>query len=442
MMRQFTLVSLVVLFFLWGLLTSLNDILVPHLKAAFDLQHWQAQLVQFFFFGAYFLMSWPAGMLIRKLGFKPGIVIGLMLMGLGCLLFYPASAVKIYGVFLLALFVLATGITILQVAANPYVAVVGPAETAASRLNLAQAFNSLGHTIAPLFGAWLILQNAETVEVERVQGPYIALAAVLVIIGLVFWRLHLPQISYENPERRGFRLWNYPQLYWGALAIFFYVGAEIAVGSFLVNYFTSEPTIALDTKTAGSYLSFYWGGAMIGRFQGAIVLSAALLTGQKAARLWPFPVAALGGVVLLALNGQLPQEAIWGIGALLTVNYLAFVLGPNTSNRMLSVFALINALLLALTMVGRGDLALWSILGVGLFNSVMWSNIFTLAISNLKQYTSFGSSLLVMMILGGALLPLLQGVLADIPAVGVKYSFLIPLIGYLYLGWYGRKVRY
>jgi MFS family permease len=268
----FTLGSLIVLFFLWGLLTSLNDILVPHLKAAFDLQHWQAQLIQFFFFGAYFVMSIPAGVIIRKIGYKGGIVLGLILMGVGCAVFYPASIVKIYGVFLLGLFILASGITILQVAANPYVAVIGPPETAASRLNLAQGFNSLGHTIAPLFGAWLILQNTEIVEVESVQMPYLFLAGALVLIGLVFLRLQLPPIAYEEPDRRGFQLKNYPHLYLGAIAIFCYVGAEIAVGSFLVEYFKAEPTIGLDNKTAGSYVAFYWGGAMVGRFLGAIAL--------------------------------------------------------------------------------------------------------------------------------------------------------------------------
>jgi FHS family L-fucose permease-like MFS transporter len=435
----FTLGSLIVLFFLWGLLTSLNDILVPHLKAAFDLQHWQAQLIQFFFFGAYFVMSIPAGVIIRKIGYKGGIVLGLILMGVGCAVFYPASIVKIYAVFLLGLFILASGITILQVAANPYVAVIGPPETAASRLNLAQGFNSLGHTIAPLFGAWLILQNTEIVEVESVQMPYLFLAGALVLIGLVFLRLQLPPIAYEEPDRRGFQLKNYPHLYLGAIAIFCYVGAEIAVGSFLVEYFKAEPTIGLDNKTAGSYVAFYWGGAMVGRFLGAIALGKEQTARQRAWKMLPVPVLAVLIVGALVGSLGLPMTVLYGVGALLLLNYLAFWLGRATPQHMLTLFAFINMILLFVTMLGSGSVALWSVLGIGLFNSIMWSNIFTLSIKDLKQYTSYGSSLLVMMIVGGAIIPIAQGLLADVPGVGVKWSFLVPAAAYFYLIVYGRS---
>jgi FHS family L-fucose permease-like MFS transporter len=232
---KFSFIILTVLFFIWGLLTSLNDILVPHLKAVFDLKHWQAQLIQFFFFGAYFLMSIPAGYLIKKLGYKGGIVLGLTLMGFGCLTFYPASIVQEYPVFLLGLFILASGITILQVAANPYVAILGPENTAASRLNLAQGFNSLGHTIAPLLGALLILQNTDKVDVSTVRLPYVVMSVLLFIIAFIFSRLSLPSIqAEESNNKKDFSLWQYPQLYLGAIAIFCYVGSEIAVGSFMV----------------------------------------------------------------------------------------------------------------------------------------------------------------------------------------------------------------
>lgn len=434
----FSFIALIVLFFLWGFLTSLNDILVPHLKAAFDLKHWQAQLIQFFFFGAYFAMSIPAGLIIKKIGYKMGIVLGLGLMGLGCFIFFPASILKVYGVFLLALFVLASGITLLQVAANPYVAVIGPEDTAASRLNLAQGFNSLGHTIAPLLGAWLILQNTEVVAVETVQLPYIFLAIALFLIAGIFLFLKLPAIEYEETRKKGFSIWDYPHLYLGALAIFCYVGAEIAIGSFLVEYFKAEPTIRLENKTAGSYVAYYWGGAMVGRFLGAIALSGAFSRQERAAKMAPVLLIAIAVVVIAALaNGQ-AVSSVLGFVLLLVLNFLAFLLGKDTPNAMLSLFALCCILLLGFTILGSGSIALWAVLGVGLFNSIMWSNIFTLAIRRLEQFTSYGSSLLVMMIVGGAIIPLLQGFLAD-TSLGVKGAFLLPVLAYSYLVFYGWK---
>jgi MFS transporter, FHS family, L-fucose permease len=435
---RFSFLALVVLFFLWGLLTSLNDILVPHMKDAFALKHWQAQLIQFFFFGAYFLMSIPAGMIIRKVGYKRGIVVGLMLMGLGCFIFYPASQLVVYGIFLLGLFVLASGITILQVAANPYVAVIGPEETAASRLNLAQGLNSLGHTIAPLFGAWLILQNTEIVDVKTVQSPYLFLGIALVVIGLVFLFLNLPNIQSEEVKKEGFNLLDYPHLYLGAIAIFCYVGAEIAIGSFLVEYFKAEPSIAMDNKTAGNYVAFYWGGAMVGRFLGAIALSGEQTFAQKALKMLPVPVIAIAVVIATVTINQLDASLIWGFTIVLLLNYLAFLFGKSTPNNLMALFAVCAMALLGVTMFGSGKLALWAVLGVGLFNSIMWSNIFTLAIAGLKQFTSYGSSLLVMMIVGGAIIPILQGLAADTP-LGVKFSFLVPFLAYAYLVFYGLK---
>lgn len=435
----FSFAILTTLFFLWGLLTSLNDILVPHLKAAFSLQHWQAQLIQFFFFGAYFVMSIPAGIIIRKVGYKRGIVIGLLLMGIGAFVFYPASIVKVYGVFLLGLFILASGITILQVAANPYVAVLGPEQTAASRLNLAQGFNSLGHTIAPLFGAWLILQNTEIVDVQTVQGPYIFIALSLIVIAFIFNFLNLPSIEHEETRRLGFNLWRYPHLYLGAVAIFCYVGAEITIGSFLVEYFKAEPTILLDVKTAGSYVAFYWGGAMVGRFIGSVALSDERYERRKPLYMAVFPLIAFAIVLIIVLAQGQDLSMAFGFLALLILNYLAFVLGKHTPSSMLALFAGCNIALLAVTMTTGGAPAMWSVLGIGLFNSIMWSNIFTLAIARLKEYTSIGSSLLVMMIVGGAILPLLQGFVADLGGTSVKLSFIVPMLAYAYLVFYGLR---
>ena len=377
-------------------------------------------------------------MIIRKVGYKRGIVVGLMLMGLGCFIFFPASELTVYGIFLLGLFVLASGITILQVAANPYVAVIGPEETAASRLNLAQGVNSLGHTIAPLFGAWLILQNTEVVDVKTVQGPYIFLAFALVAIGVIFLFLHLPNIEHEEVKREGFQLSRYPHLYLGAIAIFCYVGAEIAIGSFLVEYFRSEPTIALDNKTAGSHVAFYWGGAMVGRFLGAIALGKQHSFTQKALKMLPVPLLAIAIVFTVVRINGLDTSVVGGFGLMLVLSYLAFLFGKSKPNSLMSLFAVCAMVLLTVTMLGSGKVALWAVLGVGLFNSIMWSNIFTLAIAGLKQFTSYGSSLLVMMIVGGAVIPILQGLAADTP-LGVKFSFLVPFVAYAYLVFYGLK---
>lgn len=428
---------LILLFFMWGFLTSMNDILVPHLKSAFTLKNWQAQLIQFFFFLAYFVMSIPSGILIRKIGYQKGIVAGLALMGAACLLFIPASYVKVYGLFLLALFLLACGITILQVAANPYVAIVGEPETAASRLNLAQGFNSLGHTIAPLIGAWLILQNTAEVTVSTIRLPYAFIAGTLLLLAIIFWFIQLPEIEEQegNSGREGFRLWAYRHLYLGAIAIFCYVGAEIAIGSFLVEYFRSDPGIGLDTKTAGAYVAYYWGGAMVGRFLGALSLG-----GNKSfAKMIGIPLAAMVVVkFILWLNGQ-PLSTAYGFDLMLVLNFLAFYFGKSVSNNQLALFAGINVVLLAVTMFSQGQVAIWSVIGIGLFNSIMWSNIFTLAIDKLGKYASYGSSILVMMIVGGAVLPLLQGVLSDIPAIGIQYCFIVPIVAYLYLVFYGLR---
>lgn len=435
--------TLVVLFFLWGFLTSLNDILVPHLKAAFELKHWQAQLVQFFFFGAYFAMSIPAGIIIKKIGYKRSIITGLALMGLGCFIFYPAAVVEAYPIFLLALFVLAAGITILQVAANPYVAVLGPPDTAASRLNLAQGFNSLGHTIAPLFGAAFILQSAENVSVASVQVPYIGLGITLLAIAGLFMLIKLPAINTTDrtSASKPFRLSQHPQLILGAAAIFLYVGAEIAVGSFLVEYFKLDSVLGLDAQTAGNYVAFYWGGAMVGRFVGAVSLSDIASPVRKALLMLAFPLLAFAvAYTALALQGGQTQLAFYFLIVML-LNYGAFFLGRSQPGRLLAVFAACAIALLVVTMSSSGQVALWSVLGIGLFNSIMWSNIFTLAIKDLAEDTSYGSSLLVMMIVGGAIIPVVQGLVADIPSIGVKYAFIVPAMAYAYLVFYGWRQR-
>ena len=401
------LAVLTTLFFMWGFLTCLNDIIIPHLKAVFELNYAKAMLIQFAFFTAYFVMSLPSGVIVTKLGYKNGIIIGLGGAAIGCLMFYPAAGARSYALFLLALFVLASGITLLQVAANPFVAVLGKPETASSRLTLTQAFNSLGTTIAPQFGSLLILSTAaksaaeiaqmtpeaaesyRLAEASSVQIPYLGLAGALVLLAIAIAAFKLPRIEDVTPSvvpiegdtRKS--AWNYRHLVLGALAIFLYVGGEVAIGSFLVNYF-KEPHIGGLTESEGAKLvSFYWGGAMVGRFIGTATL-----------RMYK-------------------------------------------PTKVLTVHALAAAALVLITMATTGKLAMWSVIAVGLFNSIMFPTIFTVAIDGLGKHTSQGSGILCMAIVGGAIVPVLQGALAD--AVGIQYGFIIPVLCYLYIAWYGAK---
>lgn len=398
------------LFFMWGFLTCLNDILIPHLKNVFSLNYTESMLVQFTFFLAYFLVSLPSGKLVEKVGYKKGIVLGLLIAGVGTLIFYPAAGLRSYPVFLLAFFILAAGITLLQVAANPYVTILGKPETASSRLNLTQAFNSLGTTVAPYFGSLLILSTAvktsdemakmapaqveiyKATEAAAVQLPYLGLAAVLIILSAVFAYIKLPQIEAGSVESDdGLKqsyddlhpsAWGYKHLILGAVGIFVYVGAEVAIGSFLVNYFvTLDKTLA--EVDAGKLVSFYWGGAMVGRF--------------------------IGSAIQRKINpGQ--------------------VLGFN---------AVAASILVVISMLTDGQIAIWSILLVGLFNSIMFPTIFSLAIKGLGKHTGQASGILCMAIVGGALIPVIQGFIAD--SIGIHHAFILPVLCYGFIAYYGIR---
>lgn len=386
----FALTSLTVLFFMWGFITCLNDILIPHLKSIFQLNYTQSMLIQLCFFGAYSIMSLPAGMLIKRISYKRGIVVGLLVAAVGCALFIPAASYRVYGLFLGALFVLATGVTCLQVAANPYVTALGKPETAASRLTLTQAFNSLGTTVAPIFGAFLILSAATSdaggaVEADSTKFPYLMLALAFLVLAIVFAFLKLPDVQEEEAAvssgDEGTSAWQHPHLVLGAIGIFVYVGAEVSVGSFLVN-FLSDPNVAgLNEQTAAHYVSYFWGGAMVGRFIGAAAMR--YIDDGKA----------------LAFN---------------------------------AVFA---AALLILTVSTTGNVAMWAVLAVGLFNSIMFPTIFSLALHGLGRNTSQGSGILCLAIVGGAIVPLAQGALAD--TIGIHHAFLMPVVCYLYIIYYG-----
>ncbi|NYF80716.1 sugar MFS transporter [Granulicella arctica] len=394
------------LFFVWGFLTSLNDILIPHLKSIFDLNFAQAMLVQSAFFASYFVFATPSGKLVEIIGYKKTMVTGLLVMALGAVLFIPAAAAPSYPLFLGALIVLAAGITTLQVSANPYVSVLGPERTASSRLNLAQAFNSLGTTLAPFFGSILILSAApKTMEQVRamsatalriyrvheassVKMPYLYIALALVLLGLSVAIFKLPRIEQTQDFRPGAghsgdSIWKYKHTVLGAIGIFVYVGAEVSIGSFLVNYFTQPDTGGLTVQVAAKLVSLYWMGAMIGRFIGSAILT---------------------------------------------------LIRPG---KLLGIVAVLATLLVLTSMLTYGHVAVWSILLVGLCNSIMFPTIFTLGIAELGPLTGKGSGLLVAAIVGGAIIPVAEGVLAD--HIGIHHAFILPILCYLFIVYYGYR---
>jgi MFS transporter, FHS family, L-fucose permease len=392
------------LFFFWGFVTVLNDILVPHLKSIFDLNYAKVMLIQFAFFSAYFIFSIPSSKIVDAIGYKKTMVTGLFTMGAGALLFIPAASAASFPLFLGALMILAAGITALQVAANPYVAVLGPPQTASSRLNLTQAFNSLGTTIGPYLGGLLILNanfkgtdetrqmSADVLQAYRIHEaasvklPYLVIGLALITFGIIIGMFKLPAIpGAVRHDGAGAKtsLWKYRQLVLGAVGIFVYVGAEVSIGSFLINYFGQKEIGGLTELAAAKYVTYYWGGAMVGRFIGSAILQK-IKTGT--------------------------------------------VLG----------FAAIAACVLVVTsMLTTGSVAMWSIILVGFFNSVMFPSIFTLGIAELGPLTGDGSGILVMAIVGGAILPVIQGAMAD--RIGIHHAFILPAVCYLYILYYALK---
>lgn len=402
------LVIITLLFFMWGLMTSLNDVLIPHLKSLYTLTYVQAMLVQFCFFGAYFIVSIPAGKLIRYLGYQRGVIAGLIVAACGCALFYPASTSGYYS-FLLAFFVLAAGVTILQVAANPFVTVLGDSQTASSRLTLTQAFNSLGTTIGPTLGGILILSGGVLVasevaklsaaeqmayrarEASMVQGPYLGLAAILLVLAILFVFARLPVIQHENDAQNNVAtgekesVFSHRHLVLGAIGIFLYVGGEVAIGSFMINFLGEANIGGLAPGVAAHYVSFYWGGAMLGRFFGFVVM---------------------------------------------------YYFSPG---KVLAFNATCSILLILTAIFGHGQVAMWSIIAVGLCNSIMFPTIFSMSLNQLGKLTGEGSGILCMAIVGGAIVPFVQGMLAD--TIGLQWSFFVPTICYAYILYFGLKYR-
>lgn len=417
-------ILLTVLFFLWGFITVLVDSLIPRLRELFTLTYFQAGLVQFAFFGAYFLLSIPASYILSKIGYKKGIILGLLTMATGCLLFYPAASYRVFGIFMLAYFILAGGMTILQVAANPFVAVLGSEAGASSRLNLSQAFNSLGTAIAPAVGALFILSDtiktkdeiaalSETAketylasEASAVQTPFLGLALFIGLIALIFLFAKLPTLMSETSTGTYSQALKNKNLMFGVLGIFFYVGAEVAIGSYLVNYFLDMNLVTVikenglmksiaegilnsgitdsDNKAiVGVFVTFYWSGAMIGRFVGS---------------------------------------------------YLTKIMKPG---KVLGIFATCAILLILISISTTGLISMWSILAVGLFNSIMFPTIFTISIDGLGELKPKASGLLCTAIVGGAIIPPVYGFFTDL--VGFKTALVFIIACYAYILFFGYR---
>lgn len=401
---------MVLLFFTWGFLTELDGALIPYLKGLFSLSNFQAALVQFAFFIAFFCVSLPSSWLLNRIGYHRGIIVGLVIMAIGSWLFYPASAVISYPIFLGAIFVLASGVTLLQVAANPYVARLGAPEKASNRLNLAQGFNSVAKVIAPLAGSYFILRGLAGLSPEEqakaVQIPYLVLGGLLLVLAIAFYFIKLPEVvelSSEDDSKEKESIWKKGHLVKGAVAIFLYVGAEVTIASFLVIYLSEnvfpnlqdfqgyvEGIDSVEGKTArfrevgAWYLPFYWGGLMVGRLLGTYILR--------------------------------------------------FI----SSQKLLTLASIVCIVLILFFSVSSGYMAMILLISTGLFLSIMWSNIFTLAIDGLGSQTSQGSGLLVAAIVGGAFIPLLQGLIAD-STIGLHNSFIITLVSFIYIAWYGLR---
>lgn len=452
---RFPFAVLTALFFLWGFITVMNDVLINTFKDIFELSNFQSGLVQFSFFGAffvisllYFLRSRSAGDPINRIGYQNGMVIGLAICGFGCSLFYPAAQSQSYGFFLSALFVLAAGVTILQIAANPYAAILGPAATASSRLNLAQGFNSLGTTLGPIVGALLIFMVFSTGDLTAaaVGKTYLLYGAVFLGMAALVKVLPMPGFRSDHKPVSGWGALRFRQLRFGMVAIFMYVGAEVAIGSWLVSFSVLPETVNFDKAQGNQFLSWYWGGLMIGRLLGAISLSNIQPEMRKQLLMVAVSIGAFA-LIYLATGIEENQgkfsfafhsfHSVSLFLLLMVLNFVGFLMGRSAAARTLTIFALVNVVLLTSAVLGSGQFAFWALIGTGLFNSIMWSNIFTLSIKGLGNFTSQGSSLLIMAIVGGAILPPAQGLLADY--IGMQASYILPIIPYLYLAWFGYR---
>lgn len=418
------------IFFLFGFVTTFNITLADKFKAVFELSNFQAQLVNGAFFFTYFVLSFAAGGIIKKIGYKAGVILGLLLVAVGSFLFFPAAKAISFPFFLFAIFIMAGGVVFLQVAANPYVAALGPSETASGRLNLTQALNSIATYLAPIIAGVFVFKTAADAALNTAESvpttPFLIIAIVVIIIAVAIYFLKLPEISTQGVEKKS--VWKYPHVVLGAVGIFCYVGAEVGTAAMLQRYF--QEALSMARNDAAMMIALYWGGAMVGRFYGSFMLSN---TEKSKKYLYTILVIALALFVGWFVRKEITDGLIFAGIALL--NYLAIQLGRGKTARSLSAFAIIAALLLVVVMAAHGNIILWLGLSVGFFNSIMFPNIFALGVDGLdKGELSMASGLINTLIVGGAVVPVLMGLLAD--GLGVRFAFILPILCYLYIVFY------
>lgn len=444
------------IFFLWGFTTVSNDILVPYLKDKFGLSDSESMFVNLAFFGAYgvcaflyFLRSKIKGDPINELGYKNGIVAGLIVSAFACFLFFPMSYVNNYYLFLIPLVFLGAGFTILQISCNPYSAILGPPESATSRLNLSQGFNSIGTTISPIIIGYLVFSYLSDENVLKI--PFVALGCLFLAAGLIVYKTDLPEYKQEEKINLKGSALQFKQMKLGMIAVFCYVGAEVAIGSKLIEYLELPSKGALSKGVAATYVGVYWGGAMIGRLTNAITSNPDKNLMKKVIQ---GSITILGLflflVLCISISNHINSETTQGYSLLtyenaliglfplvifIGIQFATMLIFRNSSSRLLMVFALINAILLVLVYYFENINAVWCLVSIGLFNSIMWPNIFTLSISGLKEYTSQGSSLLIIMIIGGAIIPFVMGIISD--NSDLKIAYLLPIICYIYIAYFG-----
>ena len=416
------------IFFIFGFVTTFNITLSAKVKEVFQLSEFMAQLVNGVFFFTYFLLSFASGSIIKKIGYKMGVILGLFGVGVGSYLFFPAANIPSYPFFLIAIFIMASGVVFLQTAANPYVAALGSAATASGRLNLTQALNSIGTTIAPLILSVFVFTAAGTaMGAKAVQIPFLVIGTLVILIGIGILFLKLPEISTQGEQKKS--IWKYPHVLLGAFGIFFYVGAEVGTAAMIVPYLTDPDLGGLTTAIAAKYAAIYWGGAMIGRFFGSIMLSNISDNSKKYTYvLLVLVFAFVAGWYITELSVR-DGLIFMGISA---ASFLAMQLGRSRTSITLAVFAAIAALLEFVTMGSTGLVAMWAVISIGFFNSVMFPNIFALSVDGLdKSEMSMASGVINTLIVGGAVIPVLMGVIAD--NWSVRYAFVLPVICYVYI---------
>lgn len=431
------------IFFIFGFATTFIITLSAPVKAIFSLSEFEAQLLSSAFFIAYPLMSIPTGKIIDKMGYKWTVVAGLILMALGSFIFIPAAKLPSFPVFLLGTFILAVGVVFLQVAANPYVTAIGPDNGASSRLNLTQALNSVATMIAP----WLIsvaifkglnlpIDDSQItpeqglMAADRVPLPFIIMGVIVIVVAIAIFTIKLPVLSKGSGAKKS--VWQYPHVVLGAIGIFAYVGAEVGNAGLIVNYLKNS--IGITAEMASTYAAIYWGGAMVGRFFGSFMFS-----DMKQSKKLTYVIPVL---VLALVAGSFVTDWNWRIGITFTiiavVNFIIMQIGTGKAARTLAIFALVAALLDLTTTFTTGQVALWTVISIGLFNSIMFPNIFSLAVKDLdKAELSGASGIINSLIIGGAIIPPIMGGISD--NFGYTWAFIVPAICYLYIFFYAIK---